>query len=100
MSDDDLSDPEVAGRILKDDADRILGKLSHLRAIEEQKRQETPTTPEYHELSERATDTAREVFRATMKEDVDRKRVDDAEEAGDDQRKPPSAQELERRERA
>ena len=95
MPGDDLSDPEVAGRVLKEDADEILARLEQLRTIEEQKREETPTTPEYHELSSRATETARAVFRATVEEDVDRQRASELED--NDGRKPPSALELEQR---
>ncbi len=72
MPDEKLADPDAAGRVLQEDSDAILNRIDELRGIEEQKRHEVPTTPGFHELSERATETSRDVFRLAVQEDEHR----------------------------
>lgn len=50
-------------------SDRILEAIRALKAIEVRKRQATPSTPQYHALTEDSADKSREIFAAAAEQD-------------------------------
>ena len=50
-------------------SDRILEAIRALKAIELRKRRATPSTPEYHGLTEDSADKSREIFAAAAEQD-------------------------------
>jgi hypothetical protein len=71
-------------RRVSDDSDRLLRDLEEVRALERAKRQHDISTPTFHELAEKITDKAHEVFRAAYREEVDGNRVDTTDESIDE----------------
>lgn len=50
-------------------SDRIVEAIRALKAIEVRKRKSTPSTPEYHALTEDSADKSREIFAAAAEQD-------------------------------
>lgn len=50
-------------------SDRIVKAIRALKAIELRKRQSTPSTPQYHALTEDSADKSREIFAAAAEQD-------------------------------
>ena len=50
-------------------SDRILEAIRALKAIELRKRQATPSTPDYHALTEDSAQKSREIFAAAAEQD-------------------------------
>jgi len=68
-SKDDKRRHEVA-----DNSDRLMERLTTLKALEAEKRQDPMSTPHFHELAEEVTQISRDIFSLAL----------DQERAGDD----------------
>ena len=65
---DDVPDDPLRSRLAAV-SDRIIEAVRALRATEAQKRQATPSTPEYHRLVEESAAKSKEIFDAAAEQD-------------------------------
>jgi hypothetical protein len=66
--------------VLTERSNKILGAIDELRRLEEQKRQEPISTPDFHELAKEIEEKSRQVFRIA----ADQRKLGEAIPTGDD----------------